>query len=888
MSTRFMRVLISVFQIILIVLLIPSRSAAECYSYCSECAKHLGGSGVAGPYSSRELCEQYVAKMRAEGFPFSNCQCDSGGQLSMAIPTGLYELEQDITFNVLDYVVLDPDTGRITLIGHFDERYKGVRVPYLQHLAELLEHSTPEFTLTWTPESDERIEKLFRRMDSDEELRKMAYEWGKWLDDDGRVTSAGRHFMPLFGVKPMGGSWQQVDRYVIVEDILRAVGNPKGALVIEKYTVLSNIFKSKNQEGAQAALLDLLGALGKIDYLTALQDQVRRGEITEAQFLDRLMRSIPEGMDEVFGLRGSPVTNAYDRARRRGVRPEEAFDIAIAEINRQFYTIMNDAMQTLFRRYDEVSVPPEVVYSTVGIRPEVAPEYFGVDPVSQLARVMFESDYISKFLINMPEINKKISRYKTEFSFEHDHPNLKKSFGMTSSHRLWISIERIDLAQSKDGYTIETRGTKMRFNIREIGSGGKNLLPTPGGYEELLTSIYDDLAEVFPVLHELRECAKLAAVSNWLKAKKPGITLPKAGRSGWASPARVPGAVFISWTPNPRPGAAVVAIRAMGGVSLVPPVGPAGPVDPSNIMRVIPVDSSVVDLRNSSLTAVPEIFDNAALSKILRRKIEVPVPRPVGWVASATKGDRTLKALSVTTDLNESGVSETREVHRKLEKARGIAYRLMITEHAVNAINMQNPNRQAEFEEMERKLVSAREEFVQSAIDITTRGLLNAHAVLREKYSYRRIGALAETADEFVEAKKELDKVESKLKQIENNLKRVSALTGDDMEKGFDALLELEKELISKGKFVGKDPLSQALRPIQKSFRYLNDLEDVIKGVRPFVILESARRRIKVLGPQTERELAALRDKLLPLMREQSDQLDEVLKDPEIRKLVPQ
>src|SRR5437660_60759 len=59
---------------------------------------------------------------------------------ALEIPAGFYELEEEITFNVLDQVVFNPTNGQITLIGHNDETYLSPRIPYLQHLAVLLEN----------------------------------------------------------------------------------------------------------------------------------------------------------------------------------------------------------------------------------------------------------------------------------------------------------------------------------------------------------------------------------------------------------------------------------------------------------------------------------------------------------------------------------------------------------------------------------------------------------------------------------------------------------------------------------------------------------------------------------------------------------------------------
>ena len=105
-------------------------------------------------------------------------------------PTDVYALEHALAFNVLDKVAFDPSSGQISLLGHFDDRYRGPGIPYLQHLATLLDSPRPRFTLNWTPESSARVDRLFQRMDSDAELRRMARDWATPFDANGHVTAA--------------------------------------------------------------------------------------------------------------------------------------------------------------------------------------------------------------------------------------------------------------------------------------------------------------------------------------------------------------------------------------------------------------------------------------------------------------------------------------------------------------------------------------------------------------------------------------------------------------------------------------------------------------------------------------------------------------------------
>jgi hypothetical protein len=75
--------LLAGFLLVLIPLAKPLMAEQSCTATCSGCAKHLGGTGVAGPYPNPETCKAYVEQMRKEGFPFDDCKCE-GTPLSSA------------------------------------------------------------------------------------------------------------------------------------------------------------------------------------------------------------------------------------------------------------------------------------------------------------------------------------------------------------------------------------------------------------------------------------------------------------------------------------------------------------------------------------------------------------------------------------------------------------------------------------------------------------------------------------------------------------------------------------------------------------------------------------------------------------------------------------
>jgi hypothetical protein len=122
---------------------------------------------------------------------------------------GLYALDDQTPFNVLDSVYYDPSNDVLSLVGHFDDRYRGPKIPYLQHLAVLLQNPKPEFSLNWTPESERKMDAFFSQHVieglSASEADNLMAKWGRIVDDQNNLTRAGRLLVSAMGLTPIEG-----------------------------------------------------------------------------------------------------------------------------------------------------------------------------------------------------------------------------------------------------------------------------------------------------------------------------------------------------------------------------------------------------------------------------------------------------------------------------------------------------------------------------------------------------------------------------------------------------------------------------------------------------------------------------------------------------------
>jgi hypothetical protein len=867
-----------------------------------------------------------------------------------AAPQGVYALEHEMAFNVLDAAYLDAGRGTVTLAGHWDARAGCGRICWLQHLAELLERPRPRFSLEWTAESEARVDRFLEAPVSAEEQQRWAQAWGDLFDAQGGVSAAGRLMFPGMGVTPTkngaapgrmglaladrgdhvevtaiepgspaatagipvgarlervdgqdpidpahfdhvvrtlgagascpvgvrradgqivpyrvvltavgGDPWQGLDRNEVVACVFRAAGMTDAAEVTYWFGAQ---MRRKDGTHEEAAFQGFLGALGLTEKWDRYDREIARGKRDKNAAIREFMRDIAIRCDAAYRLGDRPATAALDASFARSGEPSAALEAAYGALETARVRALGGALTALWAKPGGIQVHPTLVAQAIGVTPTVRPQYLELDGTSQLARVLFDADYLGKRLLHTPGLAARVPGYQTAFEFES-----RRGGGVgasTREFRMWISVAAPGTRQSPDGSGLEFRGTRMQFNVRERDASGREHAPAAGGYEQLLTSLYDGLAREFPVLHELRECAKVAAVAQWIRAAHPGFALPREGRVAWNGPATLPGAVHMYLHPPRGAGRFDTAIFATGGVSLA-------------FSQPFPADAGVVDLRGSALTSTPAPFENEALAKVLGRKIEVPKWRPEGWVARATKGEQTTSAVTVALDAAKGDPASSVALEAKLENARRIAERLAQVEKALNVLTQENPNRQAEWRDLVESLRKSEEEFVSNASLIVTSGLVD----LKVMTGHPDLLALSAEAGEAVAAIDGLDSAVSKARLA------WSVATADDIasrQAATKALTETLSSMVQGADGTALKPLGGVLVPAKRALGWATVVEPWYRVGRSLGTLGEVSVRVKALDFRVDAEGKALREHLLPMRQRLSESLDSVLADPDVRR----
>lgn len=682
-----------------------------------------------------------------------------------------------------------------------------------------------------------------------------------------------------------GDSWAHMTKYDINERIFRAAGKAKAANLI---AALGELLRNQETEAAQLAMWSIMFATDTNELFERNQARYQNGEISKQQAMAQWVREMVRGMERNMGLSYDSIVPVWDRAYQRSNDPFGSIDVAILELNRLIEPIMKAALKTALYKNDQITMPIAVLDESTNFSPQVKPRYIGIPSDSELARLFIEADYVGKAIIHRPDLSQRIPAYKTEYAYSGDRPGRVEE----TTSRLWIEPARMDVQRSPDNSTLHFGRTDMRINIgRSIGGGTEH---SDARYSRFLSGLYDELATEFHQLHELREAAKLAVIARWIQSISPGFRLPSEGRARLSPPSTLEGFVTLIWSPH----RIKVSLIAPGGIDFnVPPIGPSGPIFPDQRRVNVPIDATVVDLRDITTEAMPQVdpalFSPTAATSIparYRRPLTAPpVPSSVRLVAIARKGQRSLgriNGLRTQAQMNPGrcDADKSRALQHRLSTAASTARQLQGVEDALNTITAQAPERQRTYERIDKTLREEQQNLKESMMDLATNGLLGAYDELKGGSQMRSIQDFETLIANMRQAKKKLGEISDKLSNLDLAISSAMAQSLNERERATQNLLSYMKDSLAEGASIkGSDATSRALRTAGKTINVAGKIQTAIDSAESLYRISDAVESLNRLDAQSEREVKGLRDSLLPLQRKLSDRLDTAMNDPLVR-----
>lgn len=462
-----------------------------------------------------------------------------------------------------------------------------------------------------------------------------------------------------------GDPWASVDSDEVAAAVLRSAGHENVARIADAVALWHRVSDTGT---AVRGIYQLFGHTAEREKIEA---DITAGKLNPRAGAQQTLRRLCEHMDEAVASHGQLV-QAFDAGVAQGGEPAPAFVGCLQSAWSAMIELKNATLTQLTARPGGIPIPPAMVEEISGFHFEVVPRFIHLNPGSLLAGLMEDADYKIKSIVEKEELSVKVPGYQTEPAFEDTHPGSPK---VGSFHRVWITPQYIDAAQSTDGSTLMIRGIKMRFNIRNRDPNGKDLAPTRGGFQDLLTSLYDDLSTEYPVLNELREASKLALVAEWIRSHNPALRLPAEGRRSWTGPATLPGIshIYLRASASPPGGAKKLTdpmfteqiIRPSGGVHLSP--FPEGNSD-MRLQDMVGTDPSIrpFPAHDGSTTSAPGGVDPAVVYSGMRQPIPVRLPQAAAWAGSATVDGHQVNTLSVGATQDVRAVTPQNGVEKAL------------------------------------------------------------------------------------------------------------------------------------------------------------------------------------------------------------------------------
>lgn len=515
-------------------------------------------------------------------FP-ANGQAGLGFTLSQELaegsPTNLPKTPS--AFNVLDRAVWDPQTSHLKLIGHQDPQYSISRIPYQQYFPTILETPNLAVTLVWTEESKKAVRAWIKNLDSSRYLENLTRQLFQLFDEQGRIPKNRRWLARVLGLMPearhveslqasdLRNPGQSPTRLEVLQAVFDQVEKRDAGKILEG---LFLFHASDNPSSQTHALIRMLAGIRNDRLFRKVKRDAEKGRKPPKRTLRKVYPQLLDFMEQAFGLRENTLLQVYSLALQRENNPSKAFKKALLLFRDLLPKILQQDLQKIFGRYQEIQVPPEVLVASTGIQPQMKLIYIGAKPENPLADLMFRADYLCKQLPHQPQLQKLIPGYQTEFSFYRDHPQVQDILEKKGvQRRMWVFPDRTILDPEKDANSLELPAVKMSFHIQVL-EGNREILLVQAGYDELLTSLYESLAQHFPVLHELREAAKLAVLGRWYQSLPQAGNVPQKGLEFFQGPKTIPGSLYLSWAPQFRNGITNLRWTAEGGIWLgLPP-----------------------------------------------------------------------------------------------------------------------------------------------------------------------------------------------------------------------------------------------------------------------------------------------------------------------------
>lgn len=519
-----------------------------------------------------------------------------GKEIDRKTAQGFSAAQYLIDFDCLDGVVVDRQSGAVSLFGHRRDKKPLLRIPYFDYLATALECKTPGMNLEPAPEAYPFVDQIVDRCT---QVVKDAVK--EPFDNQMRLTKASAWLLLQGGVAVRSNltHWQTLAA------MLRATGKEDSADLME----LMQECASAQPERSAAAYLELYKALGISVAFQDIEHRVNAGKLTAEQASDAFNPLYLRAIAQELGLDANRYVPAYHEGRLEGKSPKDTMTWL------QHFHMESDVQSCFKKIRNKVLVDAQVMAAPPWIAqellapnaPQVLPKFYDLPRSSWAARTMYQADVLMKQFAYGAQIRKSVPKFHTyeEFMINtagHEYRVHMGSRGNEEWVRMQILPGVFKLSESPDVDGIRFQDAPMKFVVHRVSHDAKGQLTdmqdsmenVRNAYAAELSAQYNELAQTFPTLWKLRECAKMIAVARWLESHGIRPELPSGERLTWTPPASIPFTISVNFSLDEA--RLQRGVSVFGGVTLAPQASWEFSKEPV----AVPVDARKVELPNMS------------------------------------------------------------------------------------------------------------------------------------------------------------------------------------------------------------------------------------------------------------------------------------------------
>lgn len=450
----------------------------------------------------------------------------------IAVLSALDALDQ---INVLDQVILDPETGEIATIGHYDPRFNTGPIPYLDLLKTAMSYPKPLFNLNNSQEVDKllaskpplgnTLEFVLGHPDLEQDRQRLLLEWSA-----------------LCGLSPE----ELVSLYNYVHFAVREAPPPAEIRTIQS-RILTNLGYTDVALAYELLQRDLPDSGWKALQILGRDSEAKQILLARGGDMDQakgeLKASAYLAMMEAIHVSAATVTSL----RRAYAQGRSSWQEVVTKARA---TLLPLRSKTDDREIAELALA-KIMLSEQGTQAFVDQPLVGrtileainLDRTSQLTRIMYEADYSLKSVVVMPHLFRHIPGSLSQLEYL-----AKKGIeGEGSlSHSFWFEPKQVTMMVSPGRGVVSFGPSLMAYQSRYSPPSGD--LPGLGAansfYDDWCANVmahYDEYAQVLPAFHSVRELAKVIALANWMIAGKVPVDLSGVQQVVWEAPERVAG-----------------------------------------------------------------------------------------------------------------------------------------------------------------------------------------------------------------------------------------------------------------------------------------------------------------------------------------------------------